>query len=273
MLIALALGAGYGLSEWMDRAAAATPVVTAVKPDLAAPAPRDASGRPDLSGIWMAESMPREDAIEMNPAGVDGAQTIGEAVAGRHFMNAMWDLKPDEVRMAPHAAALFPQRAASISRDIPSSFCLPLGIPLMDAALFPHKIIQTPTLVVMLYEEQTMFRQIFTDGRSLPADPEPAFAGHSIGRWDGDVLVVEATGFRDNGWVDAFGHPHSSAMRLTERFHRRNVGTLEVRVTVDDSKTYDKPFTYTFITHLLPETELIESICENEKDRVRLNAQ
>ena len=117
-----------------------------------------------------------------------------------------------------------------------------------------------------------MFRQIFTDARSLPANPEPAFLGHSVGRWDGDVLVVEANGFRDNGWLDAFGHPHSSALRLTERFHRRDVGTMEVQVTVNDSKTYDKPFTYSFIKRLMPD-ELIESVCENEKDRVRLNAQ
>jgi hypothetical protein len=93
-----------------------------------------------------------------------------------------------------------------------------------------------------------------------------------VGRWDGDVLVVEANGFRDNGWLDAFGHPRSSALRLTERFHRRDVGTMEVQVTVNDPKTYDKPFTYSFIKRLMPD-ELIESVCENEKDRVRLNAQ
>ena len=269
----LAAGAGYVLSKSMDRPAGAAPVTAGATLDLNAPAPRDASGRPDLSGVWHAESMPREEAIKFNPAGVDGAQTIGEPVSARHFMNAMWDLKPDEITMKPEAAALFQKRAASISRDIPSSFCLPLGVPLMDAGPFPYKFVQTPALVTILYEEPTMFRQIFTDGRPLPADPEPAFLGHSIGRWDGDVLVVEANGFRDNGWLDAFGHPHSSAMRLTQRFHRRNVGTLEVRVTVDDPKTYDKPFTYAFISRLMPNGELIESICENEKDRARLDAQ
>jgi hypothetical protein len=184
----------------------------------------------------------------------------------------MWDMKPDEVTLAPHAAAILQQRGASASRDLPSSFCLPLGIPMMDAALFPHKFVQTPGMIAMLYEEGTVFRQIFTDGRSLPADPEPAFLGHSIGRWEGDVLVVEASGFKDNGWLDAFGHTHSSAMRLTERFHRRTVGTMDVSVTVNDPKTYDKPFTYSFITRRLPDNGFFESFCENEKDRARLNA-
>ena len=124
-----------------------------------------------------------------------------------------------------------------------------------------------------MYEQLTIFRQIFIDGRSLPADPDPAFLGHSIGRWEGDVLVVEANGFRDNGWLDGQGHPHSSAMRLTERFQRRTVGTMDVRVTVDDPKTYDKPFTYSFTKRLLPDTALIESVCENEKDRAHMNAQ
>jgi hypothetical protein len=269
----LAAGAGYAMSKWMDRPAAAAPVTTGATLDRDAPAPRDASGRPDLSGVWQAESLPREEAMKILPDGVDGAQTLGEDRPGKQFLNVAWDLKPDEVAMAPHAAAIFQQRGASASRDLPSSFCLPLGVPLMDAALFPHRIVQTPALVAILYEEGTMFRQIFTDGRSLPADPEPAFLGHSIGRWDGDVLVVEAIGFRDNGWLDASGHPHSSAMRLTERFHRRNVGTMEVSVTVDDSKNYNKPFTYSFIQRLMADNVMFESVCENEKDRVRLDAQ
>jgi hypothetical protein len=272
-LLVLAAGTGYALSKWMDRPAAPAPITAGGKLDPAAPAPRDASGKPDLSGVWQAESLPTEQASKFFPGGVNGAQTIGEDVPGRHFMNVMWDMKPGEVTMAPHAAAIQQQRGASFSRDLPSSFCLPLGIPLMDAALFPHKFVQTPEQVTILYEELTMYRQIFTDGRSLPADLQPAFLGHSIGRWDGDVLVVEVKGFKDNGWLDASGHPYSSDMRVTERFHRLNVGTMEVRVTVDDPKNYDKPFTYSFMKGLLPDSALMESVCENEKDRVRLNAQ
>jgi hypothetical protein len=273
LAMVLAAGAGYAFSGWLDRPAATTPVPTGAAPDRDAPPPRDANGRPDLSGLWQTESMPREEAMKIFPDGVDGAQTIGEDRPGRQFLNVGWDLKPDAVTMMPHAEALFQKRGASKSRDLPSSFCLPLGVPMMDAALYPHRVIQTSNLVAILYEEQTMFRQIFTDGRALPADPEPAFLGHSIGRWDGDVLVVEAAGFRDNGWLDASGHPHSGAMRVTERFHRRNVGTIEVTVTVDDPKTYDKPFTYSFMQRLLPDNVMFESVCENEKDRVRLNAQ
>jgi hypothetical protein len=277
LLIAVGVAFGYGLGRWGKQPGEAAPPnangsSTAVV-DLNAPAPRGADGKPDLSGIWQAESLPRDIAIKINPNGVEGAQTLGESVPGRHFMSVMWDLKPDEVTMLPAAAEVFKSRGATLGRDIPSSFCLPLGVPLMDGAVFPHKIVQTPELVVILYEELTMFRQIFTDGRPLPEDPEPAFTGHSIGKWEGDVLVIEANGFRDGGWLDASGHPHSSAMRLTERFHRRNVGTLEVQVTVDDPKTYNKPFTYSFINRLMPGEKLYENICENEKFRPWLDAQ
>ena len=125
--------------------------------------------------------------------------------------------------MTPAAAALFKQRFEAFGKDNPSSYCLPLGVPLMDYAVFPHKIVQTGDVVVFLYEALTMFRQIYTDGRKLPVDPEPAFSGYSVGKWEGDSLVVEAAGFKENGWLDAFGHPHSSAMRVTERFRRRQL--------------------------------------------------
>ena len=172
--------------------------------------------------------------------------------------------------MTPAAAALFKQRFDAFGKDNPSTSCLPLGVPLMDYAVFPHKIVQTADVVVIMYEALTMFRQIHTDGRKLPVDPEPAFSGYSVGKWEGDSLVVEAAGFKDNGWLDAFGHPHSSAMRVTERFRRLNFGTMEVQVTVDDPKNYVRPITIKFNADLYPDTDLIESFCENEKDRAHL---
>jgi hypothetical protein len=270
--IVLAAGLGFGLSQWTDRAPAAAATNSAPPADAAGPPPRAADGRPDLSGVWQAESLPRDVAMKFIPGGVDGAQTLGEDVPGPHFVNVMFDMKPDEVALTPQASAIFAQRGATLGRDMPSSFCLPNGVPAMDAALVPHKIVQTPSLVLILYEEMTMFRQIFTDGRPLPESPEPSFLGHSVGRWDGDVLVVDAIGFRDNGWLDAMGHPHSGAMRVTQRFHRRTFGTMDVQVTVDDAANYVRPFTYTFTKRLRPKDEIIEAVCENEKFQAQLKA-
>jgi hypothetical protein len=269
IVIVLALGAGYLLGTSRNQPAADAPQAAAATPlDLRAAAPRDAQGKPDLSGVWQAESLPREVAKKLLPDGVDGAQTLGEDVPAKHFMNVMWDLKPDEVVMTPEALEIFKQRGASFSRDLPSSFCLPLGIPMVDTALFPRKVVQTPGLVLILYDELSMHRQIFTDGRALPADPNPAYQGHSVGRWEGDTLVVDVAGFKDNGWLDAMGHPYTSDMRVTERFTRREVGTMEVQVTVTDPKVYTSgPFTFSFTQRLLPNVELSESICENEKFR------
>ena len=123
----------------------------------------------------------------------------------------------------------------------------------------------------MLYEQDTSFRQIFIDGRKLPADLQPAWLGYSVGKWDGDTLVVDTAGFNDRSWLDAFGHPHSESMRVTERFHRRDFGHMEVQITVDDPTMYTKPFTIKINQRLLPDTDLIESFClENEKDRAHI---
>ena len=119
----------------------------------------------------------------------------------------------------------------------------------------------------MLYEQNTNFRQIFMDGRKFPEDPQPSWLGYSIGKWDGDALVVDTIGVTDRSWLDAFGHPHSEAMHVTERFHRRDFGHMELQITVDDPKTYTRPFTIKLNLLLLPDTDLIESFCpENEKD-------
>ena len=123
----------------------------------------------------------------------------------------------------------------------------------------------------MLYEQDTSFRQVFVDGRKQPGDPQPSWLGYSVGKWDGDSLVIETAGFNDRSWLDAFGHPHSDAMHVTERFHRRDFGHMEVEITVDDPKTYTKPFTIKVNQRLLPDTELLESFClENERDRTHL---
>lgn len=232
-------------AQWLKLPLPGTPRKADGQPDLAAPAPRTPDGKPDLSGIWTADS------------GKYLNNLAGEGV---------------EVPLQPWAAALYKERLATLGRDKPQVRCLPHGAP--DGMLvpgYPFKFIQTPGEMIYLGEEFNQYRQIFTDGRTLPVDPNPAWFGYSIGKWEGDTLVVETTGFNDGTWLDNGGHPHTDALHLTERFRRRNFGSLELEVTVDDQKAYTKPWksvTVHFV--LLPDTELIENLCENEKDAPHL---
>jgi hypothetical protein len=178
------------------------------------------------------------------------------------------DFKPEEAPMTGATAALFRARVLGRGKDAPFSRCLPMGIPLADLAPVPFKIIQTASVVLMLYEADGSFRQIHTDGRKLPADnPLPSWVGYSTGRWEGDTLLVDTAGFNDRAWLDAAGHPHSDAMHVTERFYRRDLGHMEVQITVDDPQSYTQPFTVKITELLMPDTDLIESVClENETD-------
>jgi hypothetical protein len=131
---------------------------------------------------------------------------------------------------------------------------------------YPFKIIETPGLVVILYEEMTHFRQIFLDGRALAKDANPAWLGYSVGRWEGDTLVADTTGFNDKSWLDDPGHPHTAALHVTERFRRKDFGRLEVEITIDDPEAYTRSWTVTESFNFLSDTDLLENICENEKD-------
>jgi hypothetical protein len=242
-------------AQWLNHPTAGIPRTVDGKPNLSAPAPRTAAGGPDLSGIWQPEADPKGI-----PGGIEGI------VGPRYLVDITRDLEPSEVPFQPWAAALYRERAASFRRDNPLIRCLPAGVPRLDAYTHPYKIVQTPGLLVILYEAATMFRQIFMDGRGHPQDPQPSFMGYSIGKWDGDSLVVDTIGFNDKTWLDGSGHPHSEAMHLTERFRRRDLGHMDIEITIDDPVAYKKPLTYTQRQHLLPDTELLEYVCnENEK--------
>ena len=137
---------------------------------------------------------------------------------------------------------------------------------------FPHKIVQTPGLIMVLYEGDGRYRQIYTDGRKHTPNPEPSWLGYSIGKWEADTLVVDTVGFNDKSWLDAFGHPQSEALHLTERFHRRDFGHMDLQITIDDPKMYTRPFTIKYAQRLLPDTDILETVCtENEKDRTHLD--
>jgi hypothetical protein len=185
-----------------------------------------------------------------------------------YFLNILADFKPADAPMRPEAAQIFGKRAAGLGRDNPTSQCLPAGVPGISLLAFPFRVSQTPALIVILYEADGTHRQIHTDGRKLPVDPQPAWLGYSVGKWDGDTLVVDTAGFNDKSWLDAFGHPRSEAMRIEERFRRRDFGHMELQATMDDPKTYTKPFTIKATQLLLPDTDILESFCnENERDR------
>ena len=256
VLIALAIVvlAAPAAAQWLGYPAKNIPRNADGSPNLSAPAPRTSAGKPDLSGVWQPVADPNDPA-----GGIEGV------VAPKYMVDIMRDLK-GAVPFQPWAAELFEQRQANKMRDNPMIRCLPAGIPRLDAYSHPYKIVQTPDLMVVLYESQTLFRQIFTDGRAHPADPEPSWLGYSIGKWEGDTLVVETIGFNDKTWLDGFGHPHSDAMKVTERFRRSDFGHMNIEIVIDDPKAYTKPLRYVQPQRLEPDTELIEYICnENAK--------
>jgi hypothetical protein len=264
MLIALTTWPAFVHGQWLNYPTQGIPRSADGKPKLSAPTPRAADGRPDLSGLWQTESAPPEMLERLIPGPTNGA---GEEPLSQYFINILFDFKPEDAPLLPAAAASFEQRAKDFSTESPLSHCLPEGMPLVEMAPAPYKIIQTSGLTLMLYERDTTFRQVHTDGRKLPDDPQPSWLGYSVGKWDGDSLVVDSNGFNDRGWLDARGHTHSEALHMTERFRRVDFGHMELRITIDDPKTYSRPFSIQLKQHLIPDSDLLESFCaENEKD-------
>jgi hypothetical protein len=202
--------------------------------------------------------------MKMLPSGVNG---LGEDPPPMAFFAVLHGVKPEEDPLRAEFRAAYQKQAAVALTEPPAAFCTPSPTPFVDAFPAPFKIVQTPKLTLMLVESDTDFRQIFMDGRKLPDDPQPSWLGYSVGKWDGDSLVVETVGLNALSPLDTFGHPHSEALHVTERFHRRDFGHMDLRVTIDDPKTYTKSFTYQINLRLLPDTDLLENFCiENEKD-------
>lgn len=231
-------------AQWLNYPTPGIPRLPDGKPNLTAPAPKTTDGTPDLSGTW-------------------------QPVPG-YTGNIAKDLKPGEVPFQPWAEALYKHRQETEGREDPQARCVLSGVPRENVVPYPFKILNTPAALVILYEALHSYRQIFTDGRPLPKNPNPAWMGYSIGHWDGDTFVVESSGFVDNNWLDNGGHPGTEKMRLTERFHRRDFGHIDLQMTIDDSKAYTRPWTVK-LGFVLVDTELIEYVCdENEKDVTHL---
>ena len=230
--------------------------------DLAAPAPKAADGHPDLSGLWErvgpGGANPEFDALQSPDGGPPAATfwNLGAGVRGG-------------LPYTPIAALLREERMADNQKNNPDALCLPMGLMQLHLHPQPRKIVQTPGLILIMYEGNEGLRQIFTDGRPLPTpgdELQPWWYGYSTGRWEGDTLVVETVGFRDDVWLDVLGSPLTSSGKMTERFRRLNFGTLQIEVTIEDPMAYKQPFTLRVNQRLFPDAELIEFICnENEK--------
>ena len=245
---------GMVSAQWIDYRTPGLPRTADGRPNLTAPTPRTADKKPDLSGVWHPTLPPRQ-VPETH---------LGEPT----FMNIVNFLVPgSSLEMLPVASALYREHVRVAGANRPSEKCLPHGIP--DAMVIPGaptKIVQLPGLTLLLHEEFARFRQIFTDGRPFPKELNPGWLGSSIGRWEGDTFVVETRGFNDKTWLDDEGHPHSDALTTIERFHRLDVGTLDLEITFNDPKYYAKPWTTRERLALMPDTDLIEDVCDNEKD-------
>ena len=236
--------------QWLNYPTPGAPRLADGKPNLSAPIRRTPGGKPDLSGIWAAEC-----AL----SGKDSCFTQSL------FFDLAKDLKPGEVEMTPWAAAIQAQREKRDHVDDPYGYCMPPGVPRIDYSGSPFKILRTPEVTAILYESLAgmTFRQVFTDGRPLPAVDEPTWLGYSVGRWEGDVFVVETIGLKDAGWLDTRkARPHSDALRVTERFRRIDFGHMELSITIDDPKAYVKPWTARTMLMLQPDTDLLEAFCD-----------
>ncbi len=259
-------------AQWPNYPAKSAPRADDGKVKLDAPAPKAPDGHPDLSGVWdLRGTLARGGG----PGGPGGGKGGGKGKAPElppgtppmaTFKNIGAGFK-EGLPLLPGAADLLKARRGENSKDNPDAHCLPLGLMQLHMHPQPRKIIQTPGVIVILYEAQGGIRQIFTDGRSLPpSDVQPWWYGYSVGHWEDDTLVVETTGFRDDVWLDIDGSPLTNSGKMIERFKRLNYGTLQIDVTIEDPKVYTMPFTVRVVHRLMPDTDLIEFICQ-ENDR------
>jgi hypothetical protein len=230
-------------AQWLNYPTPGLPRLANGQPNLSAPAPRTPDGKPDLSGVW-------------------------NRLSPKYRINIASDLKPEEVQ--PWAKALVRERTENIGKDSMVARCLPLGPQYTTDADSTGggmmKIAQTPGLILILNPDLT-YRQIYMDGRPLETAPNPSWMGYSVGHWDADTLVVESFGFNDRTWLDTSGHPHTEALRMTERYRRRDIGHMDIEVTLQDPAVYARPWTVAVKAELAADTEVLEYVCnENTRD-------
>jgi hypothetical protein len=264
-------------AQWPKFPTPGAPKLASGRPDLNGPAPRTPDGKPDLSGVWTAAGGPGggrggpgkgkgkgpPDGKGKGPPPPLAASKGSPGIVGGGFKNMADNMPGGLLPYQPAARELRDRRFADHSKDHPDAHCLPLNPVQLWFHPQPRKLIWNPREIVMLAESNGGLRQIFTDGRPLPKkdDVEPWWYGYSVGKWDGDTLVVDSIGFLDNAWIDEDGSPLSNDAHVTERIRRPNYGTLDVEITVNDPKTYTRPWTVTANQRLMADDELIEFIC------------
>jgi hypothetical protein len=276
LLLLFAIFSAGAHAQWLNYPTPGTPRTRDGKPNLAAPVPHAANGKPDLSGVWHVQPTSLAEMKRIFGAGlVDNSVTVSVPgmetdTISKYGVNILLDFKPGESPMRPEAAEILQKRLAG-GNPLPGN-CLPFGIPLDGMLSEPNKIVQSPRLTVIMYETDGTHRQIYTDGRQLPAEfAQPAWLGYSVGHWDHDTLVVESAGFNDKTPLDAIGHPHSEALRIVERYRRRDFGHMDVEMTFNDPQMYTNPFTIKFAEELWADSDIFEYFCdENEKDRTHV---
>ena len=256
-----------GFAQWLHYPTPDAPRKADGSMNLTAPTPRLPDGKPDFSGIW--------HTAKRNPCNEDASRFIpcGSEIGGSPLALNLGTDMPGGLPYQPWAAELAKQRKADDGVDDPHVRCLPDNPPRTWGMPHLTKAVHTPKLLVVLYEVNAMYRQVFIDGRPLPDDPNPSWNGYSSAKWDGDTLVIQTIGFRNDLWIDMGGSPMSEAAKLTERIRRPNYGTLELEITVDDPKVYTKPWTVKTSQVIEPDTELMDEFClENEKSWQRMQA-
>jgi len=273
LLIVLCLSVSVLQAQWLNYPTPGLPRTTDGKVNLTAPMPKTADGKPDLSGVWHVQPTGLAEMKRLFGNDVDVVQVPGMEIdtVSKYGISVFMDFKPGEEPVQKHVGDSVAQNQQRSNSGLDNlSRCLPASIPLATLLSEVTKIVQTPGLTLVMHEIDNGTRQIYTDGRPHPKDPNPSWLGYSTGRWDSDTLVVETIGFNGKAPLDIFGHPRSESMRITERYRRRDVGHLDVAITFDDPVNYTRPFTIN-VTHLLqPDTDILEYFCENEKDRAHM---
>ena len=247
--------------QWLNYPTVGVPRTAEGKPNLNAPFPRGADGKPDLSGLWVMQTK-----REGNP-NFPGCDAVSD-----EFINIAASVSAG-LPYRPWARDLVKTRQSEQRVNDPMSHCIPIGPVRLHTWNGPRKLVQTPGLLIVMNEPDNSFRQIFTDSRPLPEDPNPTWNGYSSGRWEGDTLVVHTSGLRDRMWLDGTGNPITDAARITERFRRPDFGHLEIEITVDDPKAYTQPWAVTLHQVITLDTDLLDYVCaDNEKDASRLSS-
>ena len=276
LFVLFAVAASAGHAQWLNHREPGVPRTRDGKVNTTAGRRVRADGKPDLSGLWMHETTtaaemkrlygnPIEEDIKLGVAGME----IG--TQHRYFINILLDFPSTESPMRPEA--IEQMRRNQAQRNLYDA-CTPgfsMGFPLADLVSEPIQIVQAPRMTMILYEAGNFYRQIHTDGRTLPKEFDlPAFNGYSAGHWEGDTLIVETGGFNDKTRLDGMGHPHSDALRVVERYRRRDFGHLDYEIRFEDPKMYTKPFSVKVPHELVPDSDVFENYCENEKDSKHL---